>query len=53
MKIRLESDDNLPFGKILSVPVMGLFFKKTTGIIHKFFCMNVCINLYQDYRKHV
>ena len=33
MKIRFESDDDLPLGKILSI------------IIHKFIYMNVCMNL--------
>ena len=48
MKMRFESDDNLPLGKILGIPVMVItasVFKKGTSIIHKFFYMNVCINL--------
>ena len=46
--MRFESDDNLPLGKILGIPVMIItasVFKKGTSIIHKFFYMNVCINL--------
>ena len=35
MKIKFESDDNLPLGKILNI-----FFQKTTIIIQKIFYMN-------------
>ena len=36
MKIKFESDDDLPLGKILSIPMC---------IIYKFIYMNVCMNL--------
>ena len=41
MKIKLNSDDDLPLGKILNLHnmtiVIDLFFKKITNIIHRFF----------------
>ena len=51
MKIKFESDDDLTLGKILNIlvcvilniPVLELFFKKTTTIIHKFIYINVCM----------
>ena len=44
MKIKFESDDNLPLGKLLNIPVcvlLNLIFKKTTNIIRKYFYINV------------
>ena len=45
MKIRFESDDDLPLGKILSIPVfiidVGYVFKEDNKLIY----MNVCMNL--------
>ena len=54
MKIRFESNDDLPLGKILSIPsmIIDLFFKKTTNIIHKFVYMNVCMNLEMNYKEY-
>ena len=53
MKIKFESDDDLTLGKILNIPVcvilnipvLELFFKKTTTIIHKFIYINVCMSM--------
>ena len=54
MKIRFESNDDLPLGKILSIPsmIIDLFFKKTTNIIHKLVYMNVCMNLEMNYKEY-
>ena len=49
MKIRFESNDDLPLGKILTIPcmitVVKSVFEQTANIIHKFIYMNVGINL--------
>ena len=48
MKIKFESDDNLPLGKLLNIPVcvlLNLFFKKTTNIIRKYFYINVYMSM--------
>ena len=50
MNIKCESDDDLPLSTILSIPVCAIivrsvFKKKTTSIIHKFFYMNVFMNM--------
>ena len=54
MKIRFESNDDLPLGKILSIPsmIIDLFSKKTTNIIHKLVYMNVCMNLEMNYKEY-
>ena len=55
MKIRFESDNDLPLGKILNIPSLIIIarsvFKETTSIIIKFIYMNVCINLWRDYKN--
>ena len=49
MKIKFDSDDELPLNKTIDIHsmiiVVRLFFMKVTNIIHKFFQMNVCIKL--------
>ena len=49
MKIKFESDDDLPLGKILGIPLCAIIvrsaFQKTTNIIHKFFYTNVFMNM--------
>ena len=50
MKIKFESDDNLPLGKILNIPVCviivkSVFQKKMTNITHKFIYMNFFMNM--------
>ena len=49
IKIRFELDDDLPLGKILSIPMciiaLGFVFKETTNIIHRLIYMNFCMNL--------
>ena len=55
MKIRFDSDNDLPLGKILNIPSLIVIarsvFKETTSIIIKFIYMNVCINLWRDYKN--
>ena len=55
MKIRFDSDNDLPLGKILNIPSLIIIarsvFKETTSIIIKFIYMNVCINLWRDYKN--
>ena len=55
MKIRFESDNDLPLGKILNIPSLIIIarsvFKEITSIIIKFIYMNVCINLWRDYKN--
>ena len=55
MKISFESDNDLPLGKILNIPSLIIIarsvFKETTSIIIKFIYMNVCINLWRDYKN--
>ena len=44
MKIKFESDDDLPLGKtfnILDMIIVASVLKKMINIIHKFFHMNV------------
>ena len=43
MKIKFESDDDLPLGKILSIP--EFIFKKTITNIHKFIYVNVNMSI--------
>ena len=43
MKIRFESDDNLPLGKISGIPVGSVF--KEDNYYHKLIYMNACKNL--------
>ena len=47
--IEFESDDDLPLGKILNIPVCAIIvktvFKKMTNIIHKFIYMNVFMGM--------
>ena len=54
-KIRFDSDNDLPLGKILNIPSLIIIarsvFKETTSIIIKFIYMNVCINLWRDYKN--
>ena len=50
MKIKFESDDDLPLGETLNIPVCvitvrSVFQKKKTSIILKFFCMNVFMSM--------
>ena len=49
MKIRFESDDDLPLGTILSIPVCIIVvrsvFQEETTIIHKFIYMNVRMSM--------
>ena len=54
MKIRFESNDDLPLDKILSIlsMIIDLFFKKTRNIIHKFVYMNLCMNLEMNYKEY-
>ena len=55
MKIRFDSDNDLPLGKILNIPSLIIIarsvFKEITSIIIKFIYMNVCINLWRDYKN--
>ena len=55
MKIRFDSDNDLPLGKILNIPSLIIIarsvFKETRSIIIKFIYMNVCINLWRDYKN--
>ena len=49
MKIKLESEDDLPLSKILNIPIcvklLDLFFKKIATIIHKSFYTSVFMNI--------
>ena len=49
MKIKLESDDDLPLGKILNIPLCVItarsIFQKTTTTIHKFIYIDVFMNI--------
>ena len=49
IKIRFESDDDLPLDKILNIPMciiaVGSVFKRGKTIIHKLIYMNACMNL--------
>ena len=49
IKIKFESNDDLPLGKILNIPVCIIIvrsvFKEMVNIIHKFCYMNVCVNM--------
>ena len=55
MKIRFESDNDLPLGKILNIPSLIIIarsvFKETTSIIIKFIYITVLINLWRDYKN--
>ena len=48
MKIRFESDDDLPLAKIMNIPSMIIVtrsvFQETINIIHKFIYMDVVMN---------
>ena len=48
MKIKFNSDDELPLNKTIKIPtikiVVRAIFLKKTNIIHKFSYMNVCMN---------
>ena len=47
MKIKIDSDDDLPFNKPLKFHLMtisNLFLKKTVNFIRKFFYMILCMN---------
>ena len=44
MKIKLNSDDNLPLNNLLKLHNLTIIFKKTTSIIRKSFQMNVCMS---------
>ena len=48
MKIKFESDDNLPLGKTFSISdiiiVAASVLEKDGNFIHKFSWMNVCIS---------
>ena len=45
MKIKFESDDDLPFSKIINIPlcviIIGGVFEEDANIIHKF-CYEFC-----------
>ena len=49
MKIKFESDDDLPLGETLNIPVCVItvrsVFQKKTSIILKFFFMNVFMSM--------
>ena len=47
MKIRFESDDDLPLGKPLNILNMIIVFEEVVNIIHKFIYMNV----YMSYKN--
>ena len=55
MGIRFESGDDLPLGKILSIPSMVIIvtaaFRKTMNIIHKFIYINVSMKLQANYKS--
>ena len=47
MKIKIDSDDDLPFNKPLKFHLMtisNLFLRKTVNFIRKFFYMILCMN---------
>ena len=48
MKIKFNSDDELPLSKMIEIPsiiiVVRAIFMKITNIIHKFSQMNIFIN---------
>ena len=48
MKIKFNSDDELPLNKIIEIPTMAIVVRdvsmKMINIIHNFFQMNVCMN---------
>ena len=49
MKIKFESNDDLPLGNILNIPMCTIIvrsvLKKMVDIIHKLCYMNVCMNV--------
>ena len=52
MKVKLDSDDDLPLNKLLKFPTMTVivrsFPEKMVNFIHKFILMSVCMN-HKDY----
>ena len=55
MKISFESDDDLPFTKILSIPVIiitGSVFQEGNEYYPQVLLHELCINLLTDYRKY-
>ena len=56
MKIRFGLNDDLPLGKISSIPSVIVFvksvFKKATDIIYRFIYMNVGMNFSADHKKY-
>ena len=49
MKIKFNSDDELPLNKTIEIPSMtivvrAIFLESIKSIIHKYFSMNICIN---------
>ena len=48
MKIKFNSDDNLPLNKLLkfrmSPTILGQLLQKMANIIHRFFEMNICMS---------
>ena len=53
IKIRFESNDDLPLGKILSFSSMIIVTRSVcqTNIIHKSIYINVCMNLGRNYKN--
>ena len=49
IKARFESNDDLPLGKILNIPVCIIVvksvFQRDNNLIHKFYYMNVCVSM--------
>ena len=46
MKVKFNSNDELPLNETLKIPIMTLlelFFMKKTNTIYRFFEMNVCV----------
>ena len=56
MRIGFESDDDLPLGKILSIPgimiVVRYVFQEDNKYYPRVVYMNVCMNLQMSYKKY-
>ena len=52
MKIRFESDDDLPLGKILNIPacviIVRSVFQENNNYYPQFFYMNVFMSMYMN-----
>ena len=58
IKARFESNDDLPLGKLLNIPVCiiiakSIFPLNTTTIIHKFYYVNVCISMRNNFLNKI